>query len=124
MPNIALENAGFARDLSPPGGFRLGSGAQQESEMKFNWIVVAGLVAGLAVIAADPALARVKYKAQRQCVDRAYVFSWGGLLTNPPPRPNGCAPAVYQHGDYIGQDPDAYIRLQLRRDPRTGFTSY
>jgi hypothetical protein len=91
--------------------------------MKIGWIVIA-VAALIAVVAADPALARVKHKAQRQCVDRPYVFSWGGFLTNPPPRPNGCAPAVYEHGQYIGQDPDPYIRLQLRRDPRTGVTPY
>ena len=50
--------------------------------MKFSWIViaVAGLLAVLGVIAADPALARVKHKAQRQCVDRPFEFSWGVLF--------------------------------------------
>jgi hypothetical protein len=38
----------------------------------------------------------------------------------PPPGPNGCAPAVYQYGRYVGQDPDPFIRLQLMRDPKTG----
>jgi hypothetical protein len=91
--------------------------------MKIGWIVIA-VAALFAVIAADPALARVKHKAQRQCVDRPYVFSWSEFLTNPPPQPNGCAPSVYDHGQYIGQDPDRYIRLQLQRDPRTGVTPY
>lgn len=94
--------------------------------MKFRWIVMAtaALVAGVAVIAADPALARVKHKAQRQCVDQPREFSWSGVIFNPAPRPNGCAPAVYEYGKYVGQDPDPYIRLQLRRDPRTGDSPY
>jgi hypothetical protein len=56
-----------------------------------------------------------------RCDDRPYEFSWIGVLTNPPPGPNGCAPAVYQHGRYVGQDPDPNIRFQLRRDPATGY---
>ena len=90
--------------------------------MKIRWIVVAA--AGLAVIAAGPALARAKHKVQRQCVDRPQVFSWSGFITNPAPQPNGCAPAVYQDGKYVGQDPDPFIRSQLYRDPRTGFSPY
>ena len=91
--------------------------------MKIGWIViaVATLIAG---VAADPALARIKHKAKPQCIDRPRVFSWSGVLFNPPPQPNGCAPAVYDHGQYIGQDPDRHIRLQLQRDPRTGVTPY
>jgi hypothetical protein len=27
---------------------------------------------------------------------------------------------VYQYGRYVGQDPDAFVRLQLMRDPKTG----
>ena len=94
--------------------------------MKFRWIVmaVAALVAGVAVIAADPALARVKHKAQRQCVDRPREFSWGGVFFNPVPQPNGCAPPVYAYGRYVGQDPDPYIRLQLQRDPATGYSPF
>jgi hypothetical protein len=92
--------------------------------MKFRriTIAVAACVAGLSVIAADPALARSKQKAQRHCVDRPHEFSWSGLFFNPAPQPNGCAPPVYQYGRYVGQDPDPNIRLQLRRDPTTGYS--
>lgn len=95
--------------------------------MKFHWpvIAIAGLVAAVAVIAADPAPARPKHKAvkvQRQCADRPQVFSWGGIFFNPAPQPNGCAPPVYQYGKYIGQDPDPNIRQQLKRDPATGYS--
>ena len=92
--------------------------------MKFSWIVVAGaaLVVAIGVIAADPALARAKHKAAPRCVDRPYQFSWSFLLPgSPAPQPNGCAPPVYQYGRYIGQDPDRNIRLQLKRDPATGY---
>ena len=45
-----------------------------------------------------------------------------GWLFNPAPQPNGCAPPVYAYGRYIGQDPDPFIRLQLKRDPATGYS--
>jgi hypothetical protein len=89
-------------------------------DMKFSWFVIA-LVA-LAVMAADPAAARHRHKAKLRCVDRPYEFSWGGFLFNPRPLPNGCAPPVYAYGEYVGQDPDAFIRLQLKRDPQTGYS--
>jgi hypothetical protein len=93
--------------------------------MKFPWIVfaVTALVAGSGIIAADPALARVKQKAQRHCVDRPHAFSWSGILTNPAPQPNGCAPPVFDSsGKFVGQDPDPNIRAQLSRDPHTGYS--
>jgi len=96
--------------------------------MKFRWIVVvvAALVTAIGVIAADPALARAKHRAKhdvaRHCVDRPHKFSWDFLLPgSPAPQPNGCAPAVYEYGRYIGQDPDPNIRFQLQRDPATGY---
>lgn len=46
---------------------------------------------------------------QRSVMDM--IFS-----TGPAPQGNGCAPAVYSGGRFIGQDPDPNIRLQLRRD--------
>jgi len=39
------------------------------------------------------------------------IFSTGSE-----PQANGCAPAVYSGGRFVGQDPDPNIRLQLRRD--------
>jgi hypothetical protein len=36
--------------------------------------------------------------------------------TGPTPQANGCAPAVYSGGRFIGQDPDPNIRLQLLRN--------
>lgn len=75
----------------------------------------------LGVMTVEPALAREKSKA-RPCVDRPQEFSWGFLLPGQrEPRPNGCAPAVHNYGRYIGQDPDPNIRLQLMRDPATGY---
>jgi hypothetical protein len=92
--------------------------------MKRGWMVlaVAALVAGTGVIAADPALARSKHRAQRHCVDRPTAFTWGGVITNRAPHANGCAPAVYEYGRYVGQDPDPFIRQQLRRDPQSGYS--
>jgi hypothetical protein len=89
--------------------------------MTLRWQI--GLIAVLALAATDPALARSRHKAVR-CIDRPANASLEGLLLNGPPRPNGCAPAVHEYGRYIGQDPDANIRAQLRRDPQTGYTQY
>jgi hypothetical protein len=118
---LNLENVRIARNRCQSGNLQVGS-AQQEIGMKLRWIVVAA--AGLAVIAADPAVARAKQKAHRQCDDRPQTFTWGGFITNPAPQPNGCVPPVYEYGKYVGQDPDPFIRSQLRRDPATGMSPY
>ncbi len=90
--------------------------------MKFNWFAIAVAIAALAVTAADPAAARSRHKARPQCVDGPYAFSVYGLFLNPHPQPNGCAPPVYSYGEYVGQDPDPNIRLNLMRDPQTGYS--
>jgi hypothetical protein len=87
--------------------------------MKLGWLIVA--LVTLAVVAAAPADARHRQKAKLHCIDKPAEFSWSGIWFNPKPRPNGCAPAVYQFGEYVGQDPDPNIRFQLLRDPRTGY---
>ena len=94
--------------------------------MKFRRIMVAvaAFVAALGVIAADPALARAKHKADRHCAPQPREYSWSGWLFNPAPQSNGCAPPVYAYGRYVGQDPDPYIRLQLQRDPATGYSPF
>jgi hypothetical protein len=94
--------------------------------MKLSWIAiaVAALVAGSGIVAADTAQARTKHRVKARCVDRPYVFTWGGIFTNPAPQPNGCSPAVYEYGKYVGQDPDPFIRQELRRDPRTGYSPF
>jgi hypothetical protein len=80
------------------------------------------LFAALVIAAADTALARAKSKTPPQCVDRPQEFSWNFLIPGQRvPQPNGCAPPVYNYGRYIGQDPDPNIRLQLMRDPATGY---
>ena len=92
--------------------------------MKSGWLGIA--FAGIALVAAGPALERKHHKPApqpAQCVDGPYQFTWGGLLFNTRPQPNGCAPAVTEFGQYIGQDPDPNIRFQLRRDPATGYES-
>jgi hypothetical protein len=89
--------------------------------MKLAWLVTA--VAALAIVAVHGAQARSRHhRVPAQCVDRPAHFSLWGLLTNPAPEPNGCAPAVYVNGQYVGQDPDPFIRSQLRRDPATGYS--
>ena len=71
------------------------------------------------ILAASPALAqKAKYPAPRGCVDAPKHFSVMEMIfsTGPEPQANGCAPAVYSGGRFVGQDPDPNIRLQLRRD--------
>ena len=88
--------------------------------MNMRWLMVG--IAGLGLIATDPALARPRHKTKPVCVDRPAQMSWEGFFFNGAPQPNGCAPAVFERGEYIGQDPDPNIRLQLRRNPDTGYT--
>lgn len=87
--------------------------------MKSSWTVIA--LAAL-VVSATPALARGKYhRLPPQCVDRPYEFSWFKFFFGPAPEPNGCAPPVFSNGNFVGQDPDPFIRYGLRRDPQTGY---
>ena len=115
MPNAALEKAGFASEGE----------AQLETPMKIAWTVIAVAALG-AFVAADPALARPKHRAKvavSQC-HPAPARSWISLFSiRPEPQPNGCAPPVYSHGKFVGQDPDANIRHQLLRDPATGYSA-
>ena len=93
--------------------------------MKIGWIV-AVVAALVTVSAANPAVARAKHKA-KTAVSRcqpAPERAWFSLWSRPEPRPNGCAPPVYQYGKFIGQDPDPNIRQQLRRDPATGYSAH
>lgn len=90
--------------------------------MKLRWLIVA--MAGVSVLAADPALARARHKAKPQCIDHTVKFTWHKLLFGEAPRPNGCSPPVFEYGHFIGQDPDPNIRAQLRRQPSTGYTVY
>jgi hypothetical protein len=97
-----------------------------ETTMNMRWLVLglSGLaVAALVTAAPADAAARKRYKAQRiVCADSPAPFSWRGLWFNGKPQPNGCAPAVFQGSEYIGQDPDPNVRAALRRDPNTGYT--
>lgn len=93
--------------------------------MKMRWLVlgISGLAAA-GLVAAEPADARPRKKARIVCADRPAPFSWRGLVYNTKPRPNGCAPAVIEYGEFIGQDPDPNVRAALRRDPNAGYTQY
>jgi hypothetical protein len=82
--------------------------------------VVAAIVLSLA---AAPALAK---KPWHRAPDpaQACTDNWPSrslletLFSNgPAPQANGCSPAVYNGSEYVGQDPDPNVRLQLRRDP-------
>jgi hypothetical protein len=90
--------------------------------MTSRWLVLArGGLALAALTFAGPALAGSHHRVPRQCIDRPVPFSWAGIWFNPQPRPNGCAPPVFAGGEYVGQDPDPFIQLQLARDPETGY---
>jgi hypothetical protein len=91
--------------------------------MRWLFIGIAALgVAGL--VTSDPAAARPRKKAPLACADTPRPFTWRGVWFNGKPQPNGCAPAVFEYGEYIGQDPDPNVRAALRRDPNTGFTQF
>lgn len=91
--------------------------------MKIAWMLAASL-ASLALIAADPTLARTKRKpvAVARC-EPAPARPWFSLWSRPEPQANGCAPAVHVNGKFIGQDPDPNIRHQLLREPGTGYSA-
>lgn len=99
--------------------------------MKFSSMLVGGaaLAAVLGVVASHPALARAKHPRHHNVVHRCasqpqHEVTLFGIFFNPAPQPNGCAPPVYAYGHYVGQDPDPYIRLQLKRDPITGYSPF
>ncbi len=90
--------------------------------MNGRWLAVA--CAGILLLSASvPASAKPRHKVRPHCVDGPAQFAFWGILTNPAPQPNGCAPPVYAYVRYVGQDPDPYIRLQLKRDPATGYAT-
>jgi len=96
--------------------------------MNYTWSIAA--IAALGLLAADQALARSKHKAKAACADQPVPSVMNGLgrylfvPTDQAPQPNGCAPPVYAYGKYVGQDPDPNIRLQLLRDPATGYSAH
>ncbi len=77
---------------------------------------------GLSAHSAHARHIRWVHRTRLQCVDAPLRFSLHKLLFGTKPQPNGCAPPVFSGADYIGQDPDPYIRSQLLRDPDTGYT--
>lgn len=87
--------------------------------MQLRWLVAVTAVIGF--ISMDPALARPR-KAKPVCVDPPQTFSLGKLIFGTKPQPNGCSPAVYQYGQFIGQDPDPNIRAYMLKDPSTGYS--
>jgi hypothetical protein len=75
--------------------------------------------AALAIAVATPALAhKHRHHAPALCTDARQPFTLVEMLfsTGPEPQGNGCAPAVYEGGRFIGQDPDPNVRLELRRN--------
>jgi hypothetical protein len=101
----------------------------KDDVMNTRALALAALSLATVSLIAAPAEARTRhhhaYKATkaRACVDAPAQFTWGGAFWKGKPQPNGCAPAVIEYGQYVGQDPDANVRLQLRRDPDNGFTN-
>jgi hypothetical protein len=94
--------------------------AHLENIMKIGLCIL--VVTAFAIVGGDPASARAKRHVKiTRCADQPTEFSW--RLIRPAPQPNGCSPVVYQHNNYVGQDPDANIRFQLRRDPQSGYSS-
>jgi hypothetical protein len=78
------------------------------------------LIAALAIaLAASPAVAKsLRHRAPAGCIDSPARLSIPDILFgfDPEPQANGCAPAVYEGGRFVGQDPDPNVRLELRRN--------
>jgi len=84
-------------------------------------VLLFAAIVALAFGSADAASARIKKQSpQAHCVQQP-IRLWNFWPGRDYPQPNGCAPPVYQHGRYVGQDPDPNIRFQLMRDPTTGY---
>lgn len=89
--------------------------------MKSALIAIAAMLVALAGASAAPKHHGKRHVAAASCVERPTRFDWDFLWSEGNvPRANGCAPAVYQNGKFIGQDPDPNVRLQLSRDPAEG----
>jgi hypothetical protein len=92
--------------------------------MKFGLVAIA--LAATLVALTGPAGAEKKHHGKRHvaaaaCDDRPTRFDLDFLWSEGNvPRANGCAPAVYQNGKFIGQDPDPNVRLELSRNPAEG----
>jgi hypothetical protein len=87
-----------------------------------NVAIIIAATAAVALTCVLPAAAQqgtgYRYARNPHCVDRAIGLSLPEMLfsTGPAPQANGCAPAVYSGGRFVGQDPDPNVRLQLQRD--------
>ena len=74
-------------------------------------VVAIGLIGSLAFGAATPSLARSSTGAFAQVPSTAHV------LVNRQPHASNPRNNVYQDGQYVGSDPDPFIRDMLRQDP-------
>ena len=89
--------------------------------MKSALIAIAAMLVALAGASAAPKHHGKRPVAATPCVERPTRFDWDFLWSEGNvPRANGCAPAVYQNGKFIGQDPDPNVRLELSRNPAEG----
>ena len=84
--------------------------------MKFGWFLIAAIA--LVAIGAGEADAKKRRKvvAQPQCTLLDFFNPACPVM-----RPNGASPPVIVRGEYIGQDPDPFIRLMLRREGEQGY---
>ena len=90
--------------------------------MKIGWLAVA--IAAVALVAADPALARKRHKPRAATAMRRRALSvhlGRPVVQRPPATERLRAGGAINTDEYIGQDPDPNIRFQLQRDPTTGY---
>jgi opacity protein-like surface antigen len=72
----------------------------------------------LAAVAASPALAQKNQKKQQQMADNPEAYAYQAYAWVP--TDNGSkakTEEVWLNGEYLGADPDPFIRSQLLRDP-------
>jgi hypothetical protein len=77
------------------------------------------VIATVLALVATPVMAqKSRHRAPATCTETRTHFSLLETIfsTGPAPQANGCAPAVYEGGRFVGQDPDPNIRSELRRN--------
>lgn len=72
----------------------------------------------LAAVATSPALAKKSQKQQQMADNPDYLYAYQAYAWVPTENGRKArTESVWLNGEYLGADPDPFIRSQMRRDP-------